>query len=159
MKLSATVILVSDITKSTEFYKRVLFQRVLFNFGQNIAFEGGLALHLSDHFATLCNIDKNAISLTSHDFELYFEQKDFDSFINHLKSFNDVLLVHDVVEHAWGQRVIRFYDPDHHIIEVGECMETVVLRFIDQGMSMEETSIRTQHPITFIQNALLARKK
>lgn len=49
MKLSATVILVSDIIKSTDFYKRVLFQRVLFDFGQNITFEGGLSLQLSDH--------------------------------------------------------------------------------------------------------------
>jgi len=25
----------------------------------------------------------------------------------------------------WGQRVIRFYDPDMHIVEVGESLESV----------------------------------
>lgn len=59
-----------------------------------------------------------------------------------------------LVEYPWGQRVIRFYDPDMHIIEVGEPMENVVKRFIDQGLSVEETSKRTQHPIEFVKNCL-----
>ena len=32
----------------------------------------------------------------------------------------DINYVHPVKEHSWGQRVVRFYDPDCHIIEVGE---------------------------------------
>jgi hypothetical protein len=28
--------------------------------------------------------------------------------------------VHPLREQPWRQRVVRFYDPDHHIIEVGE---------------------------------------
>lgn len=27
--------------------------------------------------------------------------------------------------HSWGQRVIRIYDPDCHVIEIGESMEYV----------------------------------
>ncbi|MEW9121058.1 MAG: hypothetical protein AB2421_00005 [Thermotaleaceae bacterium] len=53
-----------------------------------------------------------------------------------------------------GQRVIRFYDPDMHIIEVGESMETVVKGFIKQGLSIEETAERTQHPIEFVKRCL-----
>ena len=57
-----------------------------------------------------------------------------------------------------GQRVIRFYDPDMHIIEVGESMLTVVKRFISQGLSIEETAERTQHPIEFIRACNLEEK-
>ncbi|MGE4284585.1 MAG: VOC family protein, partial [Clostridia bacterium] len=79
-------------------------------------------------------------------FELYFEEAQFDEFVKRLKSF-EIQYVHDVIEYPWGQRVIRFYDPDMHMIEVGESMETVVKRFIAQGLSVEETAERTQHPI------------
>ena len=47
-----------------------------------------------------------------------------------------------VVEHGWGQRVIRFYDPDGHIIEVGEDMRSVIHRFLASGMTMQEVSLR-----------------
>ena len=32
----------------------------------------------------------------------------------------------------------RFYDPDGHLIEVGESMKMVIKRFLDRGMTMEE---------------------
>jgi hypothetical protein len=47
-----------------------------------------------------------------------------------------------VFEHGWGQRVIRFYDLDWHIIEVGEEMDFVVRRFLAQGLSVAETAKR-----------------
>ena len=48
-----------------------------------------------------------------------------------------------VTEQGWGQRVVRFYDPDGHIIEVGEEMKTVIERFLATGMTLEEVSVRT----------------
>ena len=84
---------------------------------------------------------------------MYFEEEQFEEFIDRLKGYK-ISYVHDVVEYPWGQRVIRFYDPDMHIIEVGESMETVVRRFIGQGLSIEETAKRTQHPIEFVKNCL-----
>ncbi len=33
-----------------------------------------------------------------------------------------------------------FYDPDGHIIEVGEAMKKVIQRFLKNGWSMEEIS-------------------
>jgi hypothetical protein len=47
-----------------------------------------------------------------------------------------------VKEATWGQRFIRFYDLDEHIIEVGENLKMVVKRFLDSGMTMEEISKR-----------------
>jgi hypothetical protein len=50
--------------------------------------------------------------------------------------------------------VIRFYDPDGHIIEVGESMEAVVRRFSAKGMQPEEIAARVGLPIEFINYAL-----
>ena len=43
---------------------------------------------------------------------------------------------------SWGQRVIRFYDLDGHIVEVGEDMKMVLKRFLASGMTMEEISVK-----------------
>ena len=39
-------------------------------------------------------------------------------------------------EDEWGQRSIRFYDPDKHIIDVGESMKVVIKRFLLSGVSV-----------------------
>ena len=93
------------------------------------------------------------VTLPNNAGELYFEEDDMDAFCNHLKSF-DICYVHELYEHRWGQRVIRFYDPDKHIIEVGEKLEAVVLRFIEQGLSPEQTAVRMDIPLEFVLSCL-----
>lgn len=53
-----------------------------------------------------------------------------------------------------GQRVVRFYDPGKHIIEVGEKMEAVILRFVEQGLSVEDIAIRMDVPIDYVNSFL-----
>ena len=84
--------------------------------------------------------------------ELYFEE-DLSAFCERLADAG-IRLVHPLIEHRWGQRVVRFYDPDGHIIEVGEKMDAVVRRFIHQGFSPEETSERMDVPLGFVRNCL-----
>jgi transposase-like protein len=48
----------------------------------------------------------------------------------------------DIKEQSWGQRVIHFYDPDGHLIEVGEDMKVVARRFLNEGMSIEQAAKR-----------------
>ena len=38
--------------------------------------------------------------------------------------------------------MIRFYDLDGHIIEVGEDMKMVIKRFLASGMTMEEIPVK-----------------
>ena len=59
--------------------------------------------------------------------------------------------VHGIKEHAWGQRGLRFYDPDFHIIEVSEPLSAVVKRFYDQGMTFEEISKKTMLSVKMAQ--------
>lgn len=65
------------------------------------------------------------------------------SFLNKLKAYSNIEYLGEVIEHSWGQRVIRFYDLDEHLIEVGEDMQMVVKRFLASGMTMEELSYLT----------------
>lgn len=62
--------------------------------------------------------------------------------------------MHDIKEYPWGQRVVRFYDPDQHIIEVGESMENVARKLFKQDLSIEEVAERTQHPLEFVKASL-----
>ena len=74
--------------------------------------------------------------------EIVFEEQDFDGFLRRLEEYPDMEYLGEVIEHSWGQRVIRFYDPDGHIIEVGEDMKMVIKRFLASGMTMEEISVK-----------------
>ena len=84
-----------------------------------------------------------------------FEEDDFDGFIAKLGQRNDIQYIGDGVKEAgWGQRTVRFYDLDGHIIEVGENMKMVVKRFIHSGMSMEETSRRMDVSVSDLEKLL-----
>lgn len=139
---------------SRNFYENVLGQKVQYDFGENVSFEGGFAIHLKSHFSDLINIDRRDIIQKSNNSELYFEEEDLDSFLQKLKAIDSIEYVHELKEQPWGQRVIRFYDPDMHIIEVGEPMESVVKRLLSEGLPVEETSKRTLMPEEFVRQFL-----
>jgi catechol 2,3-dioxygenase-like lactoylglutathione lyase family enzyme len=143
---------VSNIDTSRNFYEEVLNQKVKYDFGENVTYEGDFSIQLKDHYANMITINKEDIVMKSNSFELYFEENDIESFVERLKKHKEIKYIHRLIEHPWGQRVIRFYDPDMHIIEVGENMKTVVKRFLDNGVSIEETAKRTQHPVEFVKN-------
>ena len=110
------------------------------DYGINISFTCGLSLQ--QDFDWLVGLPKEAMVHKPNNIELCFEEADFDGFLARLNDYPDLEYLGPVVEHSWGQRVIRFYDPDGHIIEVGESMKKVLQRFQDAGMSMEEISVK-----------------
>lgn len=147
MKYRGTLIAVKDMQRSKEFYHDVLGLNVAVDFGENVTLDGGVVLQTIDtwkHF-----IRTTEITLPNNAGELYFEEEDIDIFCEHLKQF-DINYLHELFEHPWGQRVVRFYDPDSHIIEVGEKMDVVVCRFIKSGLSAELTAKRMDVPIDFV---------
>lgn len=150
MKFKCPLIVVNNIELSRDFYENILNQKIKYDFGENVVYDGDFAIQLKPHFANMITINEYDITTKSNNFELYFEEEDIDSFIKKLENINEIKYIHSLVEHPWGQRVVRFYDPDMHIIEVGESIETVIKRFLSQGLSVEETAKRTQHPIEFV---------
>jgi catechol 2,3-dioxygenase-like lactoylglutathione lyase family enzyme len=154
MRFKCPLIVVSNIKISKDFYEKILGQKVKFDFGENLVFEGDFSIQLKPHFANMISISQDDIIFKSNNFELYFEEESLDGFIEKLNTIREIQYIHHLEEHPWGQRVIRFYDPDKHIIEVGESMESVIKRFLNQGLSVEETAKRTQHPIEFVRQLL-----
>lgn len=155
MRFVCPLIVVDDMEASRRFYEKVLGQKVLYDFGENVLFEGGFAIHLRSHFAELINAADGDIIKKSNSCELYFEEDDLDRFLAKLKGAGSIDYVHELKEQPWGQRVIRFYDPDQHIIEVGEPMEAVAKRFLLQGLSVEETAKRISMPEEFVRQAAI----
>jgi catechol 2,3-dioxygenase-like lactoylglutathione lyase family enzyme len=138
MKYTCTCIAVGDMEKSKAFYKNVLGLNVEVDFGANVTLTGGLALQTLSSWQQWF-INGREVTFRGLSGELVFETEDFDAFEAKLAG---VELIHPPVEQPWGQRVVRFYDPDGHMIEVGEAMSTLVKRLVDSGMSIAETAAR-----------------
>ncbi len=151
MKYVGTLIAVSNMAISKQFYNDILGLKVVNDFGANVTLDGGIILQTLDTWKSFIKTDK--VILSNNAGELYFEEDDMDAFCNHLKSL-EICYVHELFEHRWGQRVVRFYDPDKHIIEVGEKLDAVVLRFIKQGLSAEETAVRMDVPLDDVVSCL-----
>lgn len=140
MKHVCMLISVADINAARKFYEDLFGLEVFQDYGRNIAFTCGLALQ--QDFDWLVDLPKEKVLKKSNNAEIVFEEQDFDGFLNKLKEYPDIEYLGEVIEHSWGQRVIRFYDLDAHIIEVGEDMKMVIKRFLASGMTMEEVSVK-----------------
>ena len=140
MKYASTVLSVADISASRTFYEDLFGLELDQNYGINISFTCGLSLQ--QEFDWLVQLPKERIMSHPNNMEICFEEEDFEGFLEKLKAYPDIEYLGDVIEHGWGQRVIRFYDPDGHIIEVGEDMKMVIRRFLATGMNMEDVSKR-----------------
>ena len=54
--------------------------------------------------------------------------------------------------------MVRFYDPDRYIVEVGESMRAVCKRFMDSGMMPKQVAERMDVPIEYINDCMQQRK-
>ncbi|MBN1052377.1 glyoxalase [Clostridium botulinum] len=154
MRYTSTLIAVVDIEKSKKFYNEILELDVIDDFGANVTLTGGIALQTLETWKSFIHKDKNDIIFKNNTCELYFEEDDMDAFIKKLNTFKDIDYVHRLIEHRWGQRVVRFYDLDKHIIEVGENMAIVVKRFARSGLSADEIAVRMDVPLDYIKSCL-----
>ena len=120
MRLKNILIVVKDIEKSRKFYHDLFgIELVLDNDGNIILTEG---LVLQDEKIWKSFLDRDIV-LKSNSCELYFEELDIESFVEKLERlYPAVEYVNHLMTHSWGQRVVRFYDLDGTLIEVGTPM-------------------------------------
>lgn len=120
MKLKNVLIVVNDIEKSKQFYHDLFgLDMILDNDGNMILTEG---LVLQDAKIWKSFIQRDVIP-ENHATELYFEEADIEGFVAKLERlYPDVKYVNRLMTHSWGQKVVRFYDPDGNLIEVGTPM-------------------------------------
>ena len=117
MKLKNFLIVVKDIEKSRRFYEDLFGLEMLVDNDGNMVLSDGLALQEEKYWKEFLGKD---IIPESNSCELYFEEADIEGFISKLESmYPEVKYVNRLMTHSWGQKVIRFYDPDGNLIEVG----------------------------------------
>ena len=123
MHLKNILITVSNIDRSIQFYYDLFGLMVVNNQeGGNVTMTEGLVLQDEKIWKHFMNQD---IQYKNHATELYFEERDIEGFIEKLKvSPYEIEYVNELMTHEWGQKVIRFYDLDGNLIEVGTPMET-----------------------------------
>lgn len=119
---------VRDIQRSKAFYRDIIALKVLEDFGSFVLFETSFSIHEGTALEKTVwgkEFDTNE-SYGCRNLLLYFEHEDVDVAFEQIAPH--VELIHPVERQAWGQRVFRFYDPDGHVIEVGEPQSAAVSR-------------------------------
>lgn len=117
MRYICPLIVVEDINHSRFLYEKILKQKIKADYGENVVFEGDFALHQRAHFQSLIN--HHTIKKYSHSFELYFEEENLLEIEKILQDYG-FEFIHQIREQPWKQKVLRFYDYDKNIIEIGE---------------------------------------
>ena len=120
MKLKNILIVVKDIEKSKQFYHDLFgLNPILDNDGNVILTEG---LVLQDEKIWKNFLGKETV-WKNNSCELYFEEKEIEAFAQKLENlYPSIEYVNRLMTHSWGQKVIRFYDLDGNLIEVGTPM-------------------------------------
>lgn len=119
-KLKNTLIVVKDIEKSRQFYHDLFGLDLVVDNDGNMVLTDGLALQDETIWRKFLGKD---IIPKSNSCELYFEEQDIEAFIEKLeKMYPSIQYVNRLMTHSWGQKVIRFYDLDGNLIEVGTPM-------------------------------------
>jgi catechol 2,3-dioxygenase-like lactoylglutathione lyase family enzyme len=151
----STALFVKNINVSKKFWCELLKMPVKLDFGKNVILENGITLwEISKSHIIPQNLGfENIASQDSNRFEIYFETEDLTEDFNTLKNGN-VIFLHEIHEEPWGQKTIRFFDPDNHLIEIGESMVQFISRLYNQGMSPEEVSGKTSVPVAEVRRLL-----
>ena len=148
------LIVVEDIAVSRRFYEELLGQKVKYDFGVNVSFEKDFAIHLKSHFQALLG-DAPGFQATAkaHNGELVFETDEIELPFSRLQ-LAGAEFIHAVQEQPWGQRCMRLYDPDGHVLEIGETMDGAVRRMHSQGMTLDRITEKSGMPREFVERTI-----
>ena len=117
MRLKNILIVVKDIEKSKQFYHDLFGLEVVLDNDGNMILTEGLVLQDEKIWKDFLGRE---IILQNNSCELYFEERDIEAFVEKLEElYPSVNYVNKLITHSWGQKVVRFYDPDGNLIEVG----------------------------------------
>ncbi len=125
MKLKNILITVNDMETSIAFYRELFGLEVILNQDGNVILTEGLVLQDAKIWKTFLGKE---ILPKNNSCELYFEEKNIEEFAKRLENYKEPIeYVNQLMTHSWGQQVIRFYDPNGNLIEVGTPMESLTL--------------------------------
>ena len=117
MRLKNILITVADVEVSKKFYQDLFGLRVILDNGDNVIMTEGLVLQERKVWETY--LGRN-ITLPHDAGELYFEEQRIEAFAEKLEQlYPSTIYVNKLTAYDWGKKILRFYDPDGHLIEVG----------------------------------------
>ena len=117
MKFSGFLIVVKDIKKAEKYYHDLFGLETLADNDGNMSLSGGLFLQEEKYWRGFLGRD---VIPQNNACELYFEDRDIEGFIRKLEMlYPETEYVNKLMTHSWGQKVVRFYDLDGNLIEVG----------------------------------------
>ena len=120
MRLKSILIVVKDIERAKQFYHDLFGLEMILDNDGNMILTEGLVLQEEKYWKEFIG---RAIIPENNSCELYFEEADIEGFIERLERYYpEVKYVNRLMTHSWEQKVIRFYDPDGNLIEVGTPM-------------------------------------
>lgn len=124
----STIVFVSDINKSKQFYADLLSIKIKKDLEKIVFFDNQLVLHCAE--SILNTIFKRSSGVPSiqgnNNILIYFECKTLEKLEQlYHKIKDEVRIINKIEKQEWGQKVFRFYDPDGHIVEFGEPLNDI----------------------------------
>ncbi len=150
INFSSSVLMVKNLEEMKIFYRDVLEQEIEVDFGGCIGFKCGIALwELNEEMPITAKLGRKFSENGNQNLEICFETESFDEVLKKIAEYSPKYL-HREQEEPWGQRTIRFYDPEGNLVEIGESVPCFVRRFFASGMNLEEVAKRTSVPIEIV---------
>jgi catechol 2,3-dioxygenase-like lactoylglutathione lyase family enzyme len=147
IKFHSSVIVCNDINAMRRFYEDLLNLDVEVDFGACIVFKGAFSLwQLSEKHTISQKLGYTFNPNGNKNLELCFETEDLDSVLGKLKKYN-LNYLHNKMEETWGQKTVRFYDPEENLIEIGETIPTFIKRLYAEGLNVEQLHEKTSVPV------------
>jgi catechol 2,3-dioxygenase-like lactoylglutathione lyase family enzyme len=119
LRFHTAIIFTRDIAASKAFYHGLLGLAVLQDFPSFVLLEGGLGLHSAEVFYSYLDKPYEGEALGRDNLDLYFTTAELETAEQALKAAG-VRFIHGIRKCDWGESVLRVYDPDGHIVEIGD---------------------------------------
>lgn len=141
MRLKNYLLVVEDIEASKKFYREVFGLETVSSAEGSAVLSSSLVLQERGIWEAMLG---EKVSLGHLSCELYFETEDLESFWKRLHACAKApRIVSEMGERAWGQKRLRIFDPDLHLIEIAESPHAVIRRLFKSGMSIGEIAQKT----------------
>lgn len=117
MKLNSSIILTRDMDRSIRFYRGIMGLELEKQFDTVAFFQDGLVIHDEAVYVNYLRVpDPYPGGFRA---VYYYIASDIDEMYGTLEE-KKVAFIHGLETQPWGERCLRFYDPDGNVIEIGD---------------------------------------
>jgi len=113
------IALVRDIKISKTFFADTLGIPIVQDTESYVLFEGHFAIHSAELFYEYIEKPYDGEKMGRDNLDLYFTTSNLAAMQEKLTRAG-VTFIHGIRKCAWGESVLRIYDPDGHIVEIGD---------------------------------------